>query len=198
MTFDYHREAVTTPTLGTLAEMVSRAETGDAAAKEELFAALYQDLHRIAEGHLRGSAGSLTLSATTLLHEAYLGIAQRESLAFPDRGRFFAYASRAMRWIVLDYVRRRRAVKRGGELTIVAVDEEQVAVPEASADLERLDAALRDLARLQPDLADLVDLRFFCGLSFEEIASLRGVSERTAQRDWAKARALLFDDLKES
>lgn len=186
------------PTTETLAKIVSRAESGDAAAKEELFAALYHDLHRLAEGHLRGASGSVTLSATTLLHEAYLGIAQRDSLAFPDRARFFAYASRAMRWIVLDYVRRRRALKRGGELTIVAVDEEDVAAPEATADLERLDAALRDLARLQPDLAELVDLRFFCGLSFAEIATLRGVSERTAQRDWAKARALLFDSLKEA
>lgn len=181
-----------------LADLASRAEGGDPRAKDELFAALYDELHRLAEGHLRGAGGSLTLSATTLLHEAYLGLAGRDALAFPDRARFFAYASRAMRWIVLDYVRQRRAQKRGGDLTFVSIDEEIVAGAETPLDLERLGAALQELSEIRPELAEIVDLKFFCGLTFDEIAALRGVSERTAQREWAKARAILYDRVKEA
>src|ERR1044072_409427 len=181
-----------------LAELAARAEQGDPAAADPLFAALYDELHRLARAHLRGSAGPLTLGATTLLHEAYLGIAQRDSLAFPDRNRFFAYASRAMRWIVIDFVRPRRAHKRGGELTFAPLDEEVIAGPESSVELERLGDALGDLAKLDPGLAELVDLKYFCGFSFAEIAALRGVSERTAQRDWEKARLVLHEFLSEA
>ena len=181
-----------------LAELAARAEQGDPAAKDALFAALYQELHRLAQAHLRRSGGPLTLGTTTLLHEAYLGIAERESLAFPDRNRFLAYASRAMRWIVTDFVRQRRATKRGGELTFVSIDDVALAGPEAVSELERLNEALGDLARLEPELAELVDLKYFCGFSFAEIAALRGVSERTAQRDWEKARLVLHDYLSEA
>jgi RNA polymerase sigma factor (TIGR02999 family) len=113
-------------------------------------------------------------------------------LSFPDRNRFFGYAARAMRGLILNYVRDRRAQKRGGELTFTSLDETDVAAATPSEDLEQLDHALVELAALEPTLAELVDLRFFCGLSFAEIATIRGVSERTAQREWAKARALLY------
>ena len=100
-----------------LAGMVAGADAGDADAKAALFTALYDDLHRLAQSHLRRSAGPLTLGATTLLHEAYLSIAGRDQAAFPDRNRFFGYASRAMRGLVINSVRDRRAIKRGGDLT---------------------------------------------------------------------------------
>jgi DNA-directed RNA polymerase specialized sigma24 family protein len=103
-----------------------------------------------------------------------------------------------MRWIVIDFVRQRRAYKRGGELTFVSVEDAALAGPEAVSELERLNEALGDLTRLQPDLAELVDLKYFCGFSFAEIAALRGVSERTAQRDWEKARLVLHDYLTET
>lgn len=174
-----------------LAELVRRADTGDAGARDALFAALYGELHRLAESHLNRSAGNLTLSATTLLHEAYLDIAKREALTFPDRGRFLQYASKAMRGLVIEYVRRRGARKRGGDLTFTTLDEDRARPHDALPDLDTVGTAVDALARLDSALAELVDLRFFCGFSLAEIAAIRGVSERTVQRDWAKARLLL-------
>ncbi len=159
----------------------------------ELFAALYDELHRLAESHLRRGASGLGLSTTTLLHEAYLDLASRPSLGFPDRSRFLGYAARAMRGIVIDYARRSRALKRGGgafEITLTSV----AAAPELATDAEelsRLSDALDELGALEPALAELVDLHFFCGYSFVEVAELRDVSERTVQRDFRKARLLL-------
>jgi len=181
------------PDPGDLATVVHRADAGDASAKDSLFAALYNELHRLAESHLRRSGGQFTMGTTTLLHEAYLNLNGREHVAFPDRLRFLKYASRAMRGLIIDYVRARRAEKRGGEITFVDVPEHDVQAPSPDSSLERLSRALDDLARFDADLAELVDLKFFCGFSFAEIAALRGVSERTVQRDWAKARVLLHD-----
>lgn len=178
-----------------LAELVARADAGDAAAKGALFTALYDDLHRLAQSHIRRSAGPLTLGATTLLHEAYLSMAGRDERAFPDRNRFFGYASRAMRGLVVNYVRDRHARKRGGDLTFTTLDERAEVAGDPGADLAALGAALDELAAIDGALAELVDLKFFCGFSFAEIANMRGVSERTVQRDWAKARLLLHHAL---
>jgi RNA polymerase sigma factor (TIGR02999 family) len=179
-------------TSDSLPALLSRADAGDARARDALFATLYDELHRLAEAQLRRSGGSITLGATTLLHEAYLQFSKRGELSFPDRSRFFGYAARAMRGLILNYVRDRRAQKRGGELTFTSLDDKDVAAGPPPEDLEPLDRALTELTALDPRLAELVDLRFFCGLSFGEIAAIRGVSERTTQRDWAKARALLY------
>ena len=159
----------------------------------ELFAALYDELHRLAESHLRRGAGGLGLSTTTLLHEAYLDLAARPSLGFPDRSRFLGYAARAMRGIVIDYARSSRAQKRGGgafeiTLTSASISPEAATNPE---ELGRLSDALDELGELEPALAELVDLHFFCGYTLGEVAELRGVSERTVQRDFRKARLLL-------
>lgn len=174
-----------------LADLVARAEAGDATARDALFAALYDELHRLAQSHVR-RGGNITLGATTLLHEAYLDIARRDALAFPDRQRFLGYASRAMRGLVIDYVRQRHACKRGGELTFTSLDEQRGdAAAAPGGEFDALGEALEQLAALDAALAQLVDLKFFCGFTFAEIASLRGVTERTVQRDWAKARMLL-------
>jgi RNA polymerase sigma factor (TIGR02999 family) len=124
-------------------------------------------------------------------------MAGRDGVAFPDRARFLAYASRAMRTLVIDYARRRRAQKRGHELEITLVgDEPPTAIASRTAEsLEQLADALGELASLDPALESLVDLHFFCGLSFVEIAALRGVSDKTVQRDWRKARMLLQQSL---
>ena len=182
---------MTTPTNEPLADLVARAEAGDAPARDALFAALYDELHRLAQSHIRRGGGNVTLGATTLLHEAYLDIAGRDALAFPDRSRFLGYASRAMRGLVVDYVRQRHAHKRGGELTFTALDDRIDATAEVDHEIDALGTALDQLATLDPALAQLVDLKFFCGFTFAEIAGLRGVTERTVQRDWAKARVLL-------
>jgi RNA polymerase sigma factor (TIGR02999 family) len=178
--------------------LLSRAEKGGAAA-EELFALLYAELHRLAQSHLRRQGGSLTLGATTLVHEAYLNMIGRSEALFPDRARFFAYASRAMRGLAIDYSRRRHAKKRGRQFEITLEQDDDLSPGTAAAvtDLTELGDALTELAQVDPPLAELVDLHFFGGLSFLEIAGLRAVSERTVQRDWQKARLLLNRALRE-
>lgn len=179
-----------------LAANLAAAERGDAAATAELFATLYRELHRVAKRQLNAHAAGSTLSATTLLHEAYLDISRRDA-AFPDRARFFAYAARAMRGLIIDYVRERRAIKRGGEFQLTQLDTEIAdAAPPQADDLGRLSDALDELARIDAPLAELVELKFFCGFTFADIAAMRGVSERTVQRDWAKARLYLHDALR--
>jgi RNA polymerase sigma factor (TIGR02999 family) len=177
-----------------IASVVARADGGDAAARDALFSTLYDELHRLAQSHVRRSAGAVTLSATTLLHEAWLSFAGRDALAFPDRNRFLGYASRAMRGLVVDYVRHRQAQKRGGDLTFTTLQDRDVP-DETPVDLEQLAAALESLGKIDPALAELVDLKFFCGFTFGEIAVMRAVSERTVQRDWAKAKAVLHQAL---
>ena len=178
--------------------LIHRADQADREAADQLFAMLYSELHRLAEYNLRRAGYSLTLGTTTLIHEAYLNIAGRENVAFPERSRFLAYASRAMRGLIVDYARRRRAQKRGRQLEITLGDEEEASSGtsmEKASELAQLGDALEELTQLQPALAELVDLHFFCGFSLVEIAALRQVSERTVQRDWRKARLLLHQAL---
>src|SRR5262245_44350368 len=178
-----------------LAAMVERADAGDAAAKDALFASLYHELHRLAASHIRRNPGPLTMGATTLLHEAYLELNSRKATAFPDRPHFLKYASRAMRGLIIDYVRRKLARKRGGDVTFAAIEADEVESPRQAAVLEQLGLALDELVGVDASLAELVDLKFFCGFSLGEIAAMRGVSESTVQRDWSKARLLLHDAL---
>jgi RNA polymerase sigma factor (TIGR02999 family) len=173
-----------------LERLIQSAERGDASSREELFTVLYNELHRIAQRELRRGA-FLTMSPTTLLHETYLNLRQRQIGAFPDRARFLAYASRAMRGLLIDYVRSRRAQKRGGAFEITSLPTEVPATAPSDLDLEGIGEAMNALSAVEPRLAQLVDLKFFCGFSFGEIAELLGMSERTAQRDWDKARILL-------
>lgn len=170
----------------------------DSRAADELFTMLYRELHSLAERHLSHQGAGFTLGATTLLHEAYLSIANRGDLRFPDRARFLGYASRAMRGLIVDYARRRQAKKRGGEFHITRTGGLESPDPKSLlTDLDALSEALDELGRAEPELAQLVDLHFFCGLTFAEIAVLRGVSERTVQRDWRTARLLLHRTLSE-
>jgi RNA polymerase sigma factor (TIGR02999 family) len=181
-----------------IASLIAAAEGGDRSAGDALFAALYSELHRLARRQLAGNAALVTLGTTTLLHEAYLDMAGRESLTFPDRGRFMAYAARVMRGLIIDYARRRQAHKRGGEFTIVSLAGE---VRDPSADdreLARMSDALDELATVDPMLAQVVDLKFFCGFSFAEIAAMRGLSERTVQRHWEKARIYLHGRMQDA
>ena len=178
-------------------DLFHAAEQEGTPGSAPLFAALYAELHRLAEQQLRRGGADVTLSATTLLHEAYLDIAGREGVEFPDRNRFMGYAARAMRGIVIDHARRSGAKKRGGGAVDVTFSEDiELAasisgLSDAPIEFERLSEALDELAVLEPSLAELVDLHFFCGFSLGEIAELRGVSERTVQRSWQKARLLL-------
>jgi RNA polymerase sigma factor (TIGR02999 family) len=165
-----------------------------ASANEKLFATLYVDLRDLADRQLRRNAGA-AISPTTLLHEAYLGMSGG-SAVFPDRARFMGYAARVMRGLIIDLVRERRALKRGAEFHITELPA-QIEQPAADADeLAKLSDALDALAQHDPRLAEVVDLKYFCGFTFDDIAAQRGTSTRTVQRDWEKARMVLFQLLK--
>ena len=165
-------------------------------AKERLFAGLYHELHRLAQAALRRDGRLLPISATTLLHESYLSVAKAD---FTDSQRFLAYAARTMRGLIIDETRRRRALKHGGAFVITSLDEEVEQDRDDSTtydgELLRINDALEELETKDSALAELVQLRYFCGLSLAQIGVLRGVTQRTVQRQWDKARLLLFDML---
>jgi RNA polymerase sigma factor (TIGR02999 family) len=161
---------------------------------ERQFAALYRDLRELAQRQLQRNAGA-AISATTLLHEAYLGMSGKNTV-FPDRARFMGYAARVMRGLIIDMVRERRALKRGGEFRITLLPTEVEDPGPDELELTNLSEALEQLARHDPRLAEVVDLKYFCGYSFEDIAAQRSTSKRTVQRDWEKARIVLFQFLK--
>jgi RNA polymerase sigma factor (TIGR02999 family) len=160
-------------------------------ANEQLFAQLYDELRQLAERQLRRNSGA-PISPTTLLHEAYLGMSGSQAV-FPDRQRFMGYAARVMRGLIIDFVRERRALKRGAGVHITQLPTEVEQVD--AAELSRISDVLDELAAHDPRLAEVVDLRYFCGFTFDDIAAQRGTSARTVQRDWEKARLILFQRL---
>jgi len=165
------------------------------ATTDSLFSTLYSELHRLAKRQLARQWSPVGVGVTTLLHEAYLNIVDRKQAIFPDQARFMGYAARVMRGLIIDFARTRNAVKRGGkfEITSITLD-----TPDNTVDANELSSvsdALEELAKVEPDLATLVDLRFFCGFSFVEIAAMQTLSERTVQRRWEKARIFLHRSL---
>jgi RNA polymerase sigma factor (TIGR02999 family) len=177
-----------------LSTLILSADRGDGQASEALFSALYRELRGLARRELARSGPGASLGVTSLLHEAYLDIARREGVAFPDRARFFSYAARVMRGLIIDGLRQRQARKRGGGFEITSIDGKdmgEAATPGEAEEIERLGRALDELAAVEPEIAHVVDLKFFCGFTFAEIANLRGLSERTVQRQWDKARIYL-------
>ncbi len=176
--------------------LLEQAERGSRDARDQLFAALYDELRRLARRELnRGAGPAVAVSATTLVHEVYAGLAERRGLNFEDRPRFMAYVARTMRTLIIDLARERQAQKRGGEFHITHLNTDAADGAPQSPDLGRVSEALDELAQREPGLAQIVDLRYFCGFSFEEIAAMQGVSARTVQRHWEKARLLLFSSL---
>lgn len=179
--------------MGQLTDLLGRMQGGDAAARDALFAAAYAELHRLAQGRLRHGGRNTLLDTTGLVHESYLRFAGAGKLRAEDRRAFFAYASRVMRSVILNSVRERIALKRGGG------DAQPAAAPgAASSDLRGdeqtvLDVheALEDLEQADPRLARIAEMRYFGGYSEKEIAETLEVTERTVQRDWEKARLLL-------
>ena len=194
---DFEPPAEAPADAGAVTRLLAAARGGDSAAPGKLFEIVYADLRALAGRHVRG-ARNAGPSATSLVHEAFLRIAKRGDLPYADRTHFFAVASRAMRQIVIDDARGRKASKRGGGQTDVDLEAIQVAAPAASApveDLLALDDALSRLEREAPRLAQTVEWHFFGGLTFSEIAEATDVSRRTVQRDWRAARALLHLEL---
>jgi RNA polymerase sigma factor (TIGR02999 family) len=174
-----------------ISSLIVAAERGDRPAGDALFAALYSELHRLAKRELGQHGLQASLSATTLLHEAYLDMAERDGPSFPDRARFMGYAARVMRGLIIDHARERHAQKRGGLFEITSFDTEAMENAVDHRELVRISEALDELGKVEPSLGEIIDLKFFCGFSLAEIAAMRDVSERTVQRNWEKARIYL-------
>lgn len=169
---------------------------GDRVAADRLFPLVYDELRRLAHAKLRRERPGHTLSTTALVHEAYLRLIDQTRVEWQSRAHFFAIAAQAMRRILVDYARRRCAQKRGGPQRPLALEEGQVAVDEQAALVVTLDAALRRLGARSERMACVVECRFFGGLTQRETAEALGVSARTVRRDWQKARAWLYKELK--
>jgi RNA polymerase sigma factor (TIGR02999 family) len=174
------------------AEALRAVDDRDAPELDKAFAAYYPELKKIAHARLRGSGLQGSLQTTALVHDGYLRLASQPDVAFHDRLQFFAYSSRVLRSIVVDLVREQRALRRGGGADIVTLDTGAGEALPPSTDIEAVNDALEDLARIDPPLARLVEMRFFGGMTEAEIAAALGVSERTVSREWQKARALLL------
>ncbi len=189
--------SLTTSTQGTAAETGVgafpdlRFNSGDGIATDALFSTLYSELHTLARRELARRMAPVTLSVTTLLHEAYLDMSARARPSFPDQARFMGYAARVMRGLIIDHARSRSAIKRGREFEITSLEADLVRDPADAKELSLVSDALDQLAEVEPELAEVVDLKFFCGFSFAEIAAMQNLSERTVQRRWEKARIYL-------
>jgi len=164
-------------------------------ALEQLVPLVYDELRMIAHRQLANQARGGTLSTTALVHEAYLKLVDQSHADWRDRAHFLAVASLAMRHVLVDRAKARSTLKRGGERRRITLDDAHIAVDDQPDALLQLDEAMTRLAELQPRLARVVECRFFGGLTEDEIAEALGVTVRTVQRDWAKARMLLQRDL---
>lgn len=171
--------------------LLAAVRVRDPDALSRIFDLLYPELRRIAASRI--GDGARTLTPTALVHEAYLRLARTEHLSLADRSHFFACAAHAMRAVIVDHVRRRTAQKRGGTDVDLSIDDVAYQLAgEESTDLLAVEQALQHLERISPRQATLVELRFFAGMEFEQIASVLGCSLRTAKREWERARAFLY------
>ncbi len=178
-----------------ITRLLQQAADGDRAALNEVYASLYPDLKRIARARLRQQGRGGDLGTTTLLHESFVRLVNAAALRLVDRRHFFAYAARTMRNIIIDRAREHLSQRRGGGIghdTLGADAAQQVAGTGPSEELIRVSEALLALEAVDPELAQLVDMRYFGGYSESEIAELQAVSERTVRRRWDKARAWLY------
>jgi RNA polymerase sigma factor (TIGR02999 family) len=175
-----------------LTELLGRIQAGDADARDTLYAAAYADLHRMARARLRDGGRDAILDTTCLVHESYLRFMQAGELRAEDRRAFFAYASQVMRSVIVNSVRDRIAQKRGGDLQPLTLSNAVAAGIASDEDtILKVHEALEDLEKADPRLAQVAQMRYFGGYSEQEIADTLGVTERTVQRDWEKARLIL-------
>jgi RNA polymerase sigma factor (TIGR02999 family) len=188
-----------------LADTLPVTETETSAADavgggaDALFVACYRDLRRLAHARLRDGGRDALLDTTALVHESYLRLSQSEALHFPDRPRFLVYAGRVMRSVIIDFARKRQTERRGGDCAQVTLTT-QIAGAALSAEQEivRVHEALEQLAQVDPRMAQVVEMKYFAGLTEVEIAQALGVTDRTVRRDWEQARLFLAEVLAES
>jgi RNA polymerase sigma factor (TIGR02999 family) len=174
--------------------ILDRAGQGDPKAAEELLPLVYEELRQLAAARMAHEQPGQTLQATALVHEAWLRLAD-DAVAWNNRGHFFAAAAEAMRRILIEHARRRSRLKRGGDRERVSLDDVQLAIYSDPGTVLTINDALEKLAREHPERAELVKLRFFAGFSLPEAAKALGMSETTAKRAWAFARAWLYEEL---
>lgn len=178
-----------------ISEALRRLRAGDEGALERLVPLIYDDLRRLARRQIGWRRPGQTLATTGLVHETYLKLLAERQASWRDRGHFFAIAARAMRQILIDHAKGRRRQKRGGGATHVVFDEQRIGMEAEIDHILAVDAALTALGKIDERLARIVECRFFAGLSDEETAEALGISPRTVQRDWARARSWLKDDM---
>jgi RNA polymerase sigma-70 factor (ECF subfamily) len=179
--------------------LLTHWRAGDALALERLVGVLYADLRRVARAHLRREEAHHSLQATALVHEVYLRLVKVDRLRVADRAHFIAVAARLMRQILVDHARRRHAARRGGSISVVSLDavppDAEPARPGVDLDLLALDQALSELASFDARQCRIVEMKFFGGLTIDEMAEALGLSAATVERDWVIARAWLYDRL---
>lgn len=175
-----------------LTEAISRLRVGEGDAMQQVFAASYGELKRIAHARLYAANARDRFATESLLHESYMRLSQVQRVDLPDRKHFYAYASKVMRNIVLHEIRDANALKRGGDQIKVTFQTDIVELSELGTDIEVINEALHALEKLHPEWAKVVEMRFFGGMSEDEIADTLGVSSRTVRREWQKARAALL------
>jgi RNA polymerase sigma factor (TIGR02999 family) len=176
-------------------QILKAIEQGDPHAADQLLPLVYDELRRLAAQRLAAEAPGQTLQATALVHEAYLRLVGDGEQSWDNRGHFFAAAAEAMRRILVENVRRKRSLKRGGGRAREEFDELQLAAPEPVEDLLALDEALDRLAAKDPVKAELVKLRYFAGMTIEQAAAALGISNATAKRYWTYTRTWLYQEI---
>ena len=164
---------------------------GDQAARDELMPLVYEELRRLAHKCMRRERPAHTLQTSALLNEAYVRLVDQKNIQWQDRAHFFGIAARLMRQVLVDYARTRNYAKRGGDNRRVSLDEAMIVSRERAAEVVALDEALKTLAEIDPRQSQIVELRFFGGLSIDETAEVLAVSPGTVMRDWTLAKAWL-------
>ncbi|HZI83521.1 MAG TPA: ECF-type sigma factor [Casimicrobiaceae bacterium] len=186
------RGTATGPDLESITELIERANDGDKDALNRLFTSLYAELHALARSRVHRNTPITLLDTTALLHESYLRLTKLGVLKVSSRAHFLAYAARAMRSIIVDYGRQRLAERRGGGAREVTLDTESAqSLSSGEAEVLRVHEALEELAAIDGRVVRVVEMRYFGGLTEDDIAEALGVTTRTVQRDWEKARLLL-------
>ena len=180
-----------------IAEILDRLQRGEPGALEALTPSLYGEMRRLAAGYLRTERAAHTLQPTALVHEAYLRLVEQRNLDWRNRAQILGVAAHLMRRVLVDYARTRARLKRAGLLARVTLDEEAVGAVEHDVDLVALDSALRELAEMDEQLSRVVELRYFGGLTVDEVAEVLAISHRSVDRAWATARAWLRRQIEE-
>ena len=182
-------------TLPEITRLLHQAASGDRAALDAIYASLYPELKRVARSRLRQQGRGDEMNTTMLVHESFVRLSGANGLRLEDRHHFFAYAAKTMRNIIIDSAREHLAERRGSgaeHVTLSNVEAQQVAAAGPSGQILQVDEALRELEAVDPELAELVEMRYFGGYSEAEVAELLGVTDRTVRRRWDKARSWLF------